>query len=131
MESTISDMISYINMCYQTKKTFTDLPPTSHSAKGHILRVFYAANIQLNCLTTSNLDPMNFGFYKDDDGLIKATDYQVLFPDDLLLFCNCGKCATKKCPCRNAGQPCCVYCRCTFVNNCKNPHAVLKLAVTL
>ena len=49
---------------YHQRKTVTilDLPPTSHAAQGHILRAFYAAYIQMNCLENISLDSLQYGF---------------------------------------------------------------------
>ena len=117
-------------MYHQSNKTILDLPPTSRATRAHILRSFYATYLQRNCLTGLELDPRSFGFY-EDDGQLTASACHVLFPDDLDLDCKCGKCATIRCPCRVKNIPCCVYCKCDFQGNCKNPHALLRLAVTL
>ena len=46
----------------QETDTVFDLHLTSHAAKGHILRAFYAAYIQMNCLEKISLNSLQYGF---------------------------------------------------------------------
>ena len=125
---TMDDLRYYL--FHQSSKTIVDLPPTSRSTNSHILRAFYMTYSYRNCLMGLTLNPTAFGFH-EQDGLLLATVNDLQFPDDLDLDCKCGKCATMRCPCRTKSIPCCIYCKCSFQGNCRNPHALLRLAVTL
>jgi hypothetical protein len=105
---------------HYSKKTILDLPPTSRSIKGHILRAFHGTYLQLHCLDSPQLDPQSFGF-SQVDGIMEPDRLQVLIPDDFPTPCNCTSCATNRCPCRQLGIRCCPYCRCQASNKgCKN-----------
>ena len=115
------------NMYHQRKATtILDLPPTSHAAKGHILRAFYAAYIQINCLTNVSLDPLQYGFQMEEGTLEAKSVYRPL-PDHMATNCTCMKCATSRCPCRDEGLPCCAFCKCQSRdhNPCKNPNGLI------
>jgi len=66
------------HMYHHTKKSLSDLPPTSRATRSHIQRAFYGTYIFLHCLTGSSLDAKCHGFYSDD-GLIKAVKEIVQF----------------------------------------------------
>lgn len=108
------------HLYHHSKKTILDLPPTSRSLKGHILRAFYGTYLQLHCLDSPQLDPRSFGFSQDDD-IMKADRLQVLLPDDFPTPCKCTTCGTKRCSCRKLGISCCPYCNCQASDKgCKN-----------
>ena len=97
---------------HQHKSTTTlDLPPTSYAAKGHILRALYVVYIQTNCLNNASLDPMKYGFQMVE-GILEPKIYHHPLPDHMATNCNCVKCATSRCPCREEGLPCCAFCKC-------------------
>ena len=105
---------------YLSKNTIVDLPPTSCSVRGHILRAFYGMYLQLHCLDNAELNPFEFGFYQDDGALLPYRK-QALLPDDFPLPCRCTACATKCCPCRQNEIKCCPYCSCQATNKgCRN-----------
>ena len=111
------------HLYHHSKKTILDLPPTSRSIKGHILRAFYGTYLQLHCLDSPQLDPQSFGF-SQVDGIMQPDRLQVLLPDDFPMPCNCTSCATKRCHCRQLDMTCCPYCGCQASNKgCKNPVA--------
>ena len=63
------------NMYHQRKSTtLLDLPPTSHAAKGHILRAFYATHIQINCLNNVSPDHLQYGF-RMEEGNLEAVSF--------------------------------------------------------
>ena len=70
----------------QLTTTF-DLPPTSHAAKGHILRAFYATLIQINCLNNVSLDPLQYGF-RMEVGNLEAESFHCPLPDHMATNCN-------------------------------------------
>lgn len=118
------------HMYHHTKKSLSDLPPTSRATRSHIQRAFYGTYIFLHCLTGSSLDAKCHGFYSDD-GLIKAVKEIVLLPEDLSTICTCRVCATHRCSCRIANVPCCTYYVCQSTNTCKNPNVVLQLPIQM
>ncbi len=118
------DKLRYEIYHHSKSASFADLPPTSFSLKGHIMRAHYSVYQQLHCLDDDSLDPHHYGF-EEDDGLLIPITYHQLLPDNLPLDCNCGKCATNRCPCRKQGVPCISFCKCKQVLGenlpCKNP----------
>ena len=117
---------------YHQRKTVTilDLPPTSHAARGHILRAFYATYTQKNCLENASLDPLRYGFQRQE-GTLEAKAFHRLLPDHMAIDCRCAKCATSRCPCREEGLPCCAFCKCqTNEEPCRNPNGVVHASWT-
>ena len=113
---------------YHQRKTVTilDLPPTSHAARGHILRAFYATYTQKNCLENASLDPLRYGFQRQE-GTLEAKAFHRLLPDHMAIDCRCAKCATSRCPCREEGLPCCAFCKCqTNEEPCRKPNGVVQ-----
>lgn len=109
------------HLYHHSKKTILDLPPTSRSVKGHILRAFYGTYLQLHCLDNAELNPCEFGFYQDYCALLPER-MQLLLPNDFPLPCKCSACATQRCPCRQNQITCCPYCSCQANNTgCRNP----------
>ena len=115
---------------YHQRKTVTilDLPPTSHAAKGHILRAFYSAYIQMNCLENVSLDPLQYGFQMQE-GTLEPKAFHRPLPDYMVIDCRCVKCAISRCPCREEGLPCCAFCKCqTNEEPCRNPNGVVHVS---
>ena len=113
---------------YHQRKTVTilDLPPTSHAARGHILRAFYATYTQKNCLENASLDPLKYGFQRQE-GTLEAKAFHRPLPDHMAIDCRCAKCATSRCPCREEGLPCCAFCKCqTNEEPCRKPNGVVQ-----
>ena len=73
-----------------SKKTILDLPPTSQSIKGNILRAFYGTYLQLHCLEKVHLDSQNFD-YSLVDGILQPNQNQILLPDDFPMPCKQGQ----------------------------------------
>ena len=112
---------------YHQRKTVTilDLPPTSHAAKGHILRAFCATHTQIYCLENVSLDPLQYGF-KMHEGALEPDTYSRPLPEHMVINCNCIRCASSCCPCRENGLPCCAFCKCQSNDQpCKNPNGVV------
>ena len=77
------DELRYFRFCTSKQVSFTELPPTSHSIQGHILRAFYAVYMQLNCMNNFHaLDPKAFGFEKQYEMLVPSKCIRIM-PDDL------------------------------------------------
>lgn len=107
--------------------TITDLPPTSYATEGHIQRAFYATYMQVNCLGDFSLNPQDYGFTMESECLVPKKCHRNL-PDEVSLKCNCVKCATRCCPCRERNVRCCIFCKCqanSQCNQCKNPNGVI------
>ena len=90
------DQLRY-HLYHHSKKTIVDLPPTSCSVRGHILRAFNGTYLQLHCPDNAELNPCEFGFYQDD-GAWLTDRKQALLNDDFPMPCRCTACATKHCP---------------------------------
>lgn len=103
---------------HHSKKTILELPPTSRSVRGHVLRAFFGTYLQLHCVSNPQLDPRHFGFI-EEDGNLQPDQLQVLLPDDFALPCKCTSCSTKRCVCRQLVIKCCPYCKCQ-VKGCQN-----------
>jgi len=103
-----------------------DLPPTSHAAKEHILRAFYATHIEINCLNNVSLDPLQYSF-RMEEGYLEAESFHHPLPDHMATNCNCIKCATSRCPCRQQILPCSAFCKCQSNEHlpCKNPNKLI------
>ena len=109
---------------HHSKLTIKDLPPKSYTIKGHIQRAYYVTYCQLNCIVEGGraLNPTDYEF-KESDGMIVADTYQRLIPDNIVICCNCVKCSTDKwCACRQNGLQCCIFCKCSIGDVCKNPY---------
>ena len=115
---------------HQQKKSLCELPPTSRATREHILRAFHYTYSVIHSLTAASLDPTNFGYYEEDE-LLKPIEGHVLLPPDLPLPCTCCSCVTSRCKCRQHAIPCCIYCKCAFNGECKNPHVVLNVPVQM
>ena len=116
---TMDDLRFYLY--HHSKKTIMDLPPTSRATEGHILRAFYGTYLQVNCLEGKTLDPLCYGFCRDQN-VVKPQRCQVILPDDFPTPCKCKTCTTKRCICRKIELKCCCYCDCQVSEKgCKNP----------
>lgn len=103
-----------------------DLPPTSRSAKGHLLRSYFYTYLQQHCMDDMvvRLDPCEFGFDVIEDDLVPEKNLKK-YPDDFVGACSCLKCAKSSCICRENELTCCSFCKCKSVegsdSSCKNP----------
>ena len=62
-----------------------------------------------------------FGYTIENGKLLpKKSDNIYPSDDELTPNCNCEKCARKTCPCVTAKIPCCKFCFCKTVGECKN-----------
>lgn len=107
---------------YDLTHTVEGLPPTSHLTRGHILRSFYNTHQIIHCLDNiTELDPLQYEYEIQDGLLVPSVNLRIL-PEGFIGACNCGKCATARCPCRSNGAVCCRYCICKADSStCKNP----------
>ena len=102
-----------------------DLPPTSRSAKGHLLRSYFYTYLQQHCIDDMvvGLDPCEFGFAVIEDDLVPEK-YLQKYPTDFIGACNCLKCAKTSCICRANEVTCCSFCKCCSkgsASTCNNP----------
>ena len=100
---------------YTTKgKSINNLPPTSSSLKGHLLRCHYFANMCLSLLNFRdfNLLPTNYG-WSYLNGMLTADKNLSIMPAEFLTKCGCKKSCTKNCGCERRGMTC----KC---ENCEN-----------
>ena len=52
------DELRFYKFHHSKNMKIVDLPPTSFSLKGHLLRAFYATYMTINCLSDPYLDPL-------------------------------------------------------------------------
>jgi len=112
---------------HRKSMTITDLPPTSYATEGHVQRALYATYMQVNCLGDLSLNPQDYGFTMESECLVPRKCHRNV-PDEVSLKCNCVKCATRCCPCRERNIRCCIFCKCqanSQCNQCKNPNGVI------
>ena len=121
--TTVDELLYAIYHQNQTT-LISELPPTSFATEEHILRAFYATHLQINCLMNLDVSPELYGYVKDDNLLVPKRLIRLL-PDDLIECCNCARCTTKRCICRENSIPCCAFCKCLRNNDaemCSNPY---------
>ena len=97
-------------------------PLAPQEMQGNIKRAFYQQQLWVQAPfrdATTLLNAEFYGFVRRDSGLI--AEILTSKPEGLPDPCTCGKCARKNgCPCRLAGMPCCMYCKCEGGDSCKN-----------
>ena len=106
---------------YRTqKKVLSELPPTSYSRHGHLLRSHYFANFCLN-LEQSLLHDyisihslLNFG-WKSVNDILLPNKYLHIMPTQYVTRCSCNKGCTKVCGCKP--EHCTEYCKCQGCDN--------------
>jgi len=121
------DCLRYNMYHHRKSMTIIDLPPTSYATEGHIHRAFYMTYMQVNCLGDFSLNPQDYGFMMENECLVPMKYHRNL-PEEVALKCNCVKCATRFCPCRQRKVGCCIFCKCQANNQssqCKNPNGVI------
>ena len=101
---------------YRTQnKGLSELPPTSYSLHGHLLRCHYFVNF---CLSLEQSDihqnnlipsPLNFG-WKRVNGILLPQKYLRNMPSHYVNRCSCKKGCTKICGCKP--EQCTEYCKC-------------------
>jgi hypothetical protein len=111
---------------HRKSTTVLDLPPTSYATRGHIQRAFFATHIQINCLDNVSLNPLEYQFDMENGSIVPSRCHRSL-PDAMTTKCNCTKCATRTCPCRDQKLACCIFCKCQTddSNQCKNPKGII------
>lgn len=90
----------------------SSLPPTSHAAQQHLLRVF----LQVQKWLDNNLNPENWGWSEVNNCFEPIKTFLPPAPDVLLntVFCNCKKGCNASCTCRKLSLYCshvCGHCR--------------------
>ena len=120
------DQLRYYKYFHSKNIIYAELPPSTYSLRAHLLRCWYNCHVQLQCLGSSILDPLQYG-YVDEDGIVSPLKRLRLVPLDLVLPCTCKKCATQRCACRKNCVSCCMYLGCRQQSYeqqgafCKNP----------
>ncbi|CAH1794934.1 unnamed protein product [Owenia fusiformis] len=121
-------MNKFRNWMYHHSKSaqISSLPPTSHLLTDHIKRAHLATYQVQHVLDEEavTLDPLQYGYIKDptNDSLIPKQDIRI-WPEDLIKQCTCKTCSQASCGCKQSGQHCISFCKCTSLqtNKCKNP----------
>ena len=138
--NTFDDLRYHLYM--NKRKTISELPPTSASMMGHLLRSHY-------CLYSSklyhpqkfiNLDPMNYGWERDN-GLLTPAKFYNRLPVEYTVACVCKKRCNGRCKCRRLAAECSEFCACgnictnnrqvtSFCCNCMNQSPAFLYHVT-
>ena len=113
---------------YKSDIDLTKLPCTSSTIRLHIAHGFYQCYRWIMAPKgdiTITHPPQEYAYEAKGDCLEPILLNGPIKPDDLPEPCNCGKCARNNvCPCRIAGVPCCMYCKCKGKDICKNPNNI-------
>ena len=106
------------NIYTSKNKTLTELPPTSSTIRGHLLRCHYFVRVCVTLLDleTSELSPLNFG-WKQVNGMLLPEKNQTSIPEEYTLTCACKKGCTRGCSCKRNEEQCIEHCKC---QNCSN-----------
>ena len=100
------------------------LPPTLGALKQHILRVRVQSRVwaQASIARQEFLDPLQNGFYKDKDGLVKPTTTELLPAPEAIMEmvrCQCKTdCSSARCSCKSRELACTELCQCSA--DCQN-----------
>ena len=101
------------------------LPPTSETIRLHIKRAFFQAFLWYYSPVQSSLflRPEDYGYYLfEEEFLLPRVTSENNLPCDLIMPCNCLKCARQNvCACRSYELPCIPFCKCQPNTTCKNP----------
>jgi hypothetical protein len=106
-------------MMYTSKnKTLSDLPPTSSTIEGHLLRSHYFISVCLGLLdiTKENPQPLNYG-WRLSNGLLVPEQRLLPMPVQFTITCGCSKGCKKGCSCRKQEELCTEYCKCQSCEN--------------
>jgi len=101
-------------------KTIAQLPPTSTSLMGHLLRSHYWVYMHRNLYNPplfENLDPANFGWERENKQLLPGRRYKRI-PIEYVAACGCTKRCDGRCKCRRMPADCSEFCSCS--NMCTN-----------
>jgi hypothetical protein len=94
------------------------LPPTVGALHQHILRVHLQARVwgQASIVQQESLDPLENGYHKDADGLLKPTTTDIPpAPKSIIemVRCHCtGDCSSQRCSCNSKDLQCTDLCMC-------------------
>lgn len=101
------------------------LPPTLGALKQHILRVHVQTRVWAQAaiaLQDPQLDPLQNGYFKDSDGMLKPVTTEVLPAPKAILElvqCKCkSDCSSGRCSCRTKDLACTDMCQCS--SQCQN-----------
>ena len=92
--------------------------------KQHILRVNIQASVwnQAHVAQQELLDPLNHGYYKDEDGHLKPVTTESLPAPEAILEmvrCHCKEdCSSRRCSCKSMELSCTELCQCSA--DCQN-----------
>ena len=111
---------------WKATNSVLNLPPTSHSIRGHIRRWWFLYKLLSNLLNPgeySFLRPQDYGWDLLDNDLMPQKCLN-LVPEKFVKTCGCNKlglkdtgCQTNRCKCRKSDLKCTEYCKC---QNCGN-----------
>ena len=109
------------NQYIMKNTTLTDLPPTSRSIRGHLLRSHYLVSLRLNLLDLKKhtLQPLNYGRY-ERSGMLLPEKFRCILPERYTITCACCKGCHGGSGCRRKKELCTDYCSCQEERNCEN-----------
>jgi len=100
------------------------LPPTLGALKQHVLRAHIQARVwgQADIAQQEFLDPLQNGYYKDEDGQLKPMTTESLPAPEAIIEmvrCQCkADCSSHRCSCNSVELPCTELCQCS--TDCQN-----------
>ena len=104
---------------YKTKeKVLYELPSTSSTIRGHLLRSHYFVHLCSNLLESCSkiLEPANYGWIIENGLLVPTKNFATLL-SYLTTKCRCKKGCRKNCGCKRTFKKCIEYYNCT---NCES-----------
>lgn len=108
------------------------LPPTIGTLKQHVLRARIQARVwaQADIPMQEFPDPLENGFYRDKDGLLKPmTTEDLPAPEAIVEMINCRcktSCSTLRCSCKTVDLTCTELCQCSA--DCENDEDIQDIS---
>lgn len=95
------------------KVSLIDLPPTSSSLAGHLLRSYYVIRQYIQLLDNDfEKDIKRFGWLETEEGTLIPDKELLPLPDYYTVTCGCQKTCKGNCKCRRIGTDCTEFCAC-------------------
>ena len=104
---------------YKTKeKVLNELPPTSSTIYGNLLRSHYFMYLCSNLLGSfsKHLEPTNYGWAIETELLVPINKFTTV-PSGFTTNCHCKKGYKKNCRCKSTFEKCKEYCDCRNYQN--------------
>ena len=108
---TFDDLRYYLYM--NRSKSMSELPPSSASLHGHLLRSFYFVRVNASLLQSPDkkLNPSQFG-WQQIDSILVPEKLMIDMPDEYTTTCGFKKLCNVRCKCQKLNVSCTEYCQC-------------------